>query len=339
LAAFLLFPPWEEKEGKTPCATEKVVYHSCQYYYLAGFYTRPHLFVFTFFISSYIYIHFTPSYYVSPFSSSSSGWQQPSFMPPALFQEVVERFKVRADDLFVLTFPKVRRSADQPPSTPDLSLSDSQSLPFSLRVQCGTTMTQQILHLLVHKGEQPPQTMAEGVSWVGTMPPIGPTWPWSHPAFSSVTHRHATSQAATIPSPGAIQHRRHYGLRPAPGVLTLRQLRGGQIIHAPLPSSLLIVTRNPKDAMVSLWHHMRDKADILVDFKGDWDYFFEQVGLATQSRLSSRFRGACYEDPLYIHPMWPHNSPSLFRFGGSALSTTTSLLGTRSGMPCTRLAR
>ena len=29
--------------------------------------------------------------------------------------------------------------------------------------------------------------------------------------------------------------------------------------------------------MVSLWHHMRDKADDVIDFQGDWNYFFEQV--------------------------------------------------------------
>ena len=44
----------------------------------------------------------------SPPSPPPTGWQQPSFMPPSQYAEVANKFKVRPDDVFVLTFPKVR---------------------------------------------------------------------------------------------------------------------------------------------------------------------------------------------------------------------------------------
>lgn len=33
-------------------------------------------------------------------------------------------------------------------------------------LQCGTTVTQQILHLLLNEGEQPDQNMMEGIPWL-----------------------------------------------------------------------------------------------------------------------------------------------------------------------------
>eukprot|EP00055_Hartaetosiga_balthica_P007254 m.24611 g.24611 ORF g.24611 m.24611 type:complete len:291 (-) comp5676_c0_seq1:969-1841(-) len=111
--------------------------------------------------------------------------------------------------------------------------------------KCGTTLTQQIVHLLRHDGNQPDSTMMEGCPWIESVVSDGklPLADLKKDGRSPMIFK---SHASPHLFPGDWRVPR-----------------------------IIIVTRNPKDTMVSLFHHMRNKKAFTFD--GEWDEFFKMV--------------------------------------------------------------
>ncbi|EGD78102.1 hypothetical protein PTSG_08980 [Salpingoeca rosetta] len=144
-------------------------------------------------------------------SMMDGGVLYPSFITQKGVNELKDADIVTEDDLFILTFPK-----------------------------CGTTVTQQIVHLLNHEGEQPDHHMMAGV-------------PWLEASYCNGTY--------TLEG------------------LKERKLRCFKSHASPhlFPGDwrkpkMIFVTRNPKDTMVSMYHHMKNKKT--WSFAGSWDDFF-----------------------------------------------------------------
>ncbi|MFO7679139.1 MAG: sulfotransferase domain-containing protein [Chloroflexota bacterium] len=161
------------------------------------------------------------SNYPSTFVNDGKGGQLP--MPPFISQQEMDTlandFVVHADDLFVVTYPK-----------------------------CGTTWTEQIVHLILNQGEQGEQRLTDTAPWLETL------------------------------------HKRPGGMQAFLQNLEGRRLFTSHLPLALMPDfstdegKYIYVARNPKDTAVSYYHHDRSKAG----YEGSWE---EHLNLFMQGQV------------------------------------------------------
>uniref|UniRef100_A0A6V1XC27 Sulfotransferase domain-containing protein n=1 Tax=Heterosigma akashiwo TaxID=2829 RepID=A0A6V1XC27_HETAK len=149
-------------------------------------------------------------------------YENPTF-EEAKFNDLIENFVTRDDDVFICTY-----------------------------VKAGTTWTQQIITLLLNGGDQGDKSYGEQCPWLeaATSEMLGPREAPGHTLESIATmdgprffKSHAT--LANLPR----------GRAPAPGL------------------KVLYVARNPKDTVVSLYHHAKNKPEF--GYTGDFKTFVE----------------------------------------------------------------
>ena len=143
-------------------------------------------------------------------------------VPPILDPEWIEKMKeveLRSDDVWIVTYPK-----------------------------CGTTWTQQIVRLIINKGEDDGKIIEDAVPWVEafcTIPEIGRTYRIDLDKMSS---------------PRAFKSHFPYEMMPCG-------------LPNTTPGKYIYVIRNPKDTAVSYFHH--DRAIPLYPLY-EWDEYFEK---------------------------------------------------------------
>lgn len=149
------------------------------------------------------------SNYPCTFVNDGKGGQLP--MPPFITQQEIDtltrEFVVQGDDLFVVTYPK-----------------------------CGTTWTEQIVHLILNQGEQGEQRITDAAPWLETLP-----------------KRPGGMQAFLQTLAGRRLFTSHLPLALMPDFSATK----GKYIY---------VARNPKDTAVSFYYHDRSKAG----YDGSW---------------------------------------------------------------------
>jgi hypothetical protein len=147
--------------------------------------------------------------YPCTYVCDSRGGQIP--FPPFITQETMDSltdtFVTLEDDIFVVAYPK-----------------------------CGTTWTEQVVHLILNQGEQGEKRITDAAPWLETLP-------------NRPNGMHAFLQ--TLPRPRLFTS--HLPLALMPDFSTNK----GRYIY---------VARNPKDAAVSYYYHDRSK----VGYEGSW---------------------------------------------------------------------
>ena len=130
----------------------------------------------------------------------------PSFIPQANLDTLASEFEAQAGDVFVVTYPK-----------------------------CGTTWMEQVVHLLLHDGEQGEKLLTEEMPWIEAIPsrPVG------FQAF-----------LAGMEYPRVFTSHLPYQLMPG---------------FANRSARFVNVARNPKDTAVSAYYHYRK-----MGFDGSW---------------------------------------------------------------------
>uniref|UniRef100_A0A7S2W4G1 Sulfotransferase domain-containing protein n=1 Tax=Rhizochromulina marina TaxID=1034831 RepID=A0A7S2W4G1_9STRA len=106
--------------------------------------------------------------------------------------------------------------------------------------KCGTTWMQQICHLLVHGGEQGDRTMYSTCPWLETLV-ADPILHEREACSYSLEDIHA------MPKTRPRFFKSHACFKDLP--------------RGKAPVKTIIVSRNPKDTCVSLWHHAREKPE------------------------------------------------------------------------------
>lgn len=144
----------------------------------------------------------------------------PIFISQADLDLIEKEFVAKDDDVFVVTYPR-----------------------------SGTTWTEQMVHLLVNKGQQGEQRLTDAVPWVETLPhrPNG-----------------MTKFLETMPQRRLFTSHLPYSLMPHIGNTTAK---------------IVYVARNPKDVAISTYFHNQSKAG----YEGSWDehfqlFLYEDVG-------------------------------------------------------------
>lgn len=149
------------------------------------------------------------SEYPCIFVNDGNGGQLP--FPPFITQEMMDtlanEFVAHEDDIFVVTYPK-----------------------------CGTTWTEQIVHLILNNGEQGEQLITDAAPWLETLP-----------------RRPGGIQAFLQTLAGRRLFTSHLPLALMPDLTAVK----GKYIY---------VARNPKDTAVSYYHHDRSK----MGYEGSW---------------------------------------------------------------------
>ena len=137
----------------------------------------------------------------------------PIFISQADMDQIEKEFVVRDGDVFVVTYPR-----------------------------SGTTWTEQMVHLLVNKGEQGEQRLTDAVPWLETLPhrPNG-----------------MLEFLKTLPPRRLFTSHLPYSLMPPFQDTTAR---------------ILYVARNPKDVAVSTYFHNQSK----LGYEGPWEEHFQQ---------------------------------------------------------------
>ena len=143
----------------------------------------------------------------------------PRFITPQGLNELAERFVVRDDDVFIATYPK-----------------------------SGTNWMRQILHLLIHQGEQGELTSRETVPFLEKEACLGN---WALLDYKGA-RRYMMSHLPYALMPGVQQNKATY----------------------------IYVARNPKDCATSFFHFMERRGDARL--QNGWDGFFEDY---VQGRL------------------------------------------------------
>eukprot|EP00730_Choanoeca_flexa_P005977 TRINITY_DN12061_c0_g2_i2.p1 TRINITY_DN12061_c0_g2~~TRINITY_DN12061_c0_g2_i2.p1 ORF type:complete len:305 (+),score=78.13 TRINITY_DN12061_c0_g2_i2:36-917(+) len=143
------------------------------------------------------------------------GVNYPAFITQDAVDKLQSEFEPRESDVFLLTHPK-----------------------------CGTTMIQQMIHLLRNNGDQPDEPMMKGVPWIE----------------KEVTGGLTLEQLEAMPSPRYFKTHASSHLFPAKDWAKAK---------------LLFITRNPKDTAVSLYHHMKNKTAFTFD--GTWEEYFQHL--------------------------------------------------------------
>jgi Sulfotransferase domain len=137
--------------------------------------------------------------------------QNPTF-DAARLERLIDTFELRPSDVFVCAY-----------------------------MRSGTSLTQQIVHLLRHGGRQDGLSYRQSLPWLEATcsPVLGPI----------EAPGHTSESLATVPAGTP----RFFKTHASPGDLPGSQ--GGRHI----PCKVLYVARNPKDVAVSQYHHLRDK--------------------------------------------------------------------------------
>ena len=136
----------------------------------------------------------------------------PIFISQADMDLIEREFVVKDSDVFVVTYPR-----------------------------SGTTWTEQIVHLLVNKGEQGEQRLTDAVPWLETLP-----------------------------------HRPH-GMIEFLKTLPQRRLFTSHLPYSLMPefnntmAKLIYVARNPKDVAISTYFHIQSK----LGYEGTWEEHFQ----------------------------------------------------------------
>jgi len=145
-------------------------------------------------------------------------YQNPTFEEEK-FNDLINNFETRDDDIFISTF-----------------------------VKAGTTWTQQIITLLVNKGEQGSKSYGEQCPWLeaATSDFLGPR----------EAPGHTLESIAAMPGP------RYFKTHANLNDLPRGTASGLKVIY---------VARNPKDSVVSLFHHAKNKPEF--GFSGDFETF------------------------------------------------------------------
>ena len=136
----------------------------------------------------------------------------PGFITQADLDRVGEEFIVQDGDIFVVTYPR-----------------------------SGTTWTEQMVHLLVNKGEQGRQRITDAVPWLETLP---------HRPKGMIEF------LKTMPSPRLFTSHLPYPLIPDFSNTTAK---------------FIYVARNPKDVAVSTYFHNQSK----LGYEGTWEEHFQ----------------------------------------------------------------
>lgn len=131
----------------------------------------------------------------------------PPLIPQANLDTLAAEFEAQAGDVFVVTFPK-----------------------------CGTTWMEQVVHLLLHDGEQGEKRLTDQMPWIEAIPsrPVG---------FHDFLNEMETPRVFTSHLP--------HQLMPGKDNLT---------------AQFVCVARNPKDTAVSYYYHDRSK----MGYEGSW---------------------------------------------------------------------
>jgi len=136
----------------------------------------------------------------------------PIFISQADMDLIEKEFVVEDDDIFVVTYPR-----------------------------SGTTWTEQMVHLLVNKGEQGEQRLTDAVPWLETLP-----------------------------------HRPH-GMLEFLKTMPQRRLFTSHLPHPLMPplkdktAKIIYVARNPKDVAISTYFHNQSK----LGYEGTWEEHFQ----------------------------------------------------------------
>eukprot|EP00045_Choanoeca_perplexa_P010776 m.111733 g.111733 ORF g.111733 m.111733 type:complete len:295 (+) comp15389_c1_seq1:31-915(+) len=189
------------------------------------------------------------------------GVNYPKFITAEAVKKLQSSFECRDSDIFLLTHPK-----------------------------CGTTMIQQMVYLLLHKGEQQDLHMMAGV-------------PWLEKEFS--TGQLDLDKLEAMPAPRCFKSHASPHLFPATDWRAPR---------------LIFITRNPKDTAVSLYHHMKNKGAFTFD--GTWGEFFEHL-MADNVESSSFFGWHApwwqrYKEGQCKHALWLHYEDAIADYVGTA---------------------
>ena len=136
----------------------------------------------------------------------------PIFISQADMDLIEKEFVVKDGDVFVVTYPR-----------------------------SGTTWTEQMVHLLVNKGEQGEQRLTDAVPWLETLP---------HRPNSMIEFLEAMPQRRLFTS------HLPYPLMPHIDNTTAK---------------IVYVARNPKDVAISTYFHNQSKAG----YEGPWDEYFQ----------------------------------------------------------------
>ena len=136
----------------------------------------------------------------------------PSFISQADMDLIEKEFVVKDGDVFVVTYPR-----------------------------SGTTWTEQMVHLLLNKGEQGEQRLTDAVPWLETLP---------HRPNGMIEF------LKTMPSPRRFTSHLPYALMPHFDNTTAK------IIYA---------ARNPKDVAISTYFHNQSK----LGYEGTWEEHFQ----------------------------------------------------------------
>lgn len=155
--------------------------------------------------------------------------QNPTF-DVAKFEQLIDNFEPKSGDVFIATY-----------------------------VKAGTTWTQQIIHLLLRKGE-PGGFYGESIPWLEAVtsdmlnPREAPTW-----SLDSINS-----------ADGPRYFKTHATVDHLPG----RKVNEGRSDNSKSAVKVVCVARNPKDTAVSLFHHARSKPEFgLTD--SNFEHFCE----------------------------------------------------------------
>ena len=144
-----------------------------------------------------------------------NGIRVPHFYNTELIEKL-KNFKVRADDIWVVSYPK-----------------------------CGTHWTMQLLRLILNSGKASSKNIMETVLWLE--------------AFNKDSPYNTELDLDVLPSPRAFKSHFPYNMMPC-----------GQ--PSATPGKYIYVSRNPKDVVVSYYHHDRGwQFNPLLE----WDQYFE----------------------------------------------------------------
>jgi len=204
------------------------------------------------------------------FAVSSNGWMLqcddgghlvtcfPNYVPAA--RDLRQNFSLREGDIVIATYPKCAAS---PRQTAQADSPSNHLVVRALPCRCGTTWTQQVVMLLLAQGEkelvQRPTSLA----------------PWLELNHAMRTNMLAYEPPEEWRKQGPAAGRRVFKTH---AVAALAPWRGGATEEGiPRGAGVIVVTRNPKDAAVSYFHHGRDT--VQYKYTGDWAHFLHAIFL------------------------------------------------------------